>query len=160
ALYAGQRTSVSPEAFDPVNSLVTLLMATAGGVGMVAGAFVGGLLFASLEFWVTIVPDDTEEFVRDLMLVTPGIIGISLGRNPNGLVAQVLTAIERGRETRAERRTRDEAEEHEPAFDLETLGLDRPIRAEDVEAVDQRLDIGAVTARWARRRPTMAEPVG
>jgi branched-chain amino acid transport system permease protein len=161
ALLAGQRTSISPDSFDPINSLVTLLMGVAGGLGMVSGAFVGGLLFASLEFWTSIVPDSMQDFVRNLMLLTPGIVGISLGRNPNGMVALVLKAISRGRETAEEREVPGQAAEHEPAFDLETLGLDRPIRPEDIDAIDARLDLGTVTARWSRDgAAAVAEPVG
>jgi branched-chain amino acid transport system permease protein len=161
ALLAGQRTSISPDAFDPINSLVTLLMGVAGGLGMVSGAFVGGLLFASLEFWTSVVPESMQGFVRDLMLLTPGIVGISLGRNPNGMVSVVLGAISRGRETAEEREVAGQVSEHEPAFDLETLGLDRPIRPEDLDAIDARLDLGTVTARWSRGPVgQIAEPVG
>lgn len=152
ALLGGQKTAVAAIDFDPIQSLVIVLMAVAGGVAMVSGAFVGGLIFASFGFWIDIAPEGMKGFVENLVLLAPGLIGISLGRNPNGAVAQVGDAIDRQRELWATRQHRKAATADGPAYDLETLGIDRPFTPEDIEAIDARLEIDGVTNRWERAR--------
>jgi branched-chain amino acid transport system permease protein len=152
ALLGGQKTAVAAIDFDPVQGLVVLLMAVAGGIAMVAGALVGGVLFASLGFWVEIAPEEMKGFVENLVLLAPGLIGISLGRNPNGLVAQVSDAASRQRELWASRSERRAGAADGPAWDLETLGIDRPFTADDLEVIDATLEIDGVTNRWARAR--------
>lgn len=152
ALLAGQKSTVAAVDFEPVQSLTVLLMAVAGGVGLVSGALVGSSLLASFDFWVQIVPDEVEGLVQNIILLAPGLIGISLGRNPNGLVSQLTGAIGNLRLSWQARRERRAETVAEPGAELETLGLDRPFDADDIELVDQRLDIEAVTSRWAAQR--------
>lgn len=150
ALLAAEKGGVSAADFDPTQSLVVVLMAVAGGVAMVSGALVGGTLLASFPFWIQIAPEGLEGFVTNLVLITPGLIGINLGRNPNGIVAEVTRQFRLNKELIATRRERRAQPASEPAFDLETLGLNRPFTDDDVEAIDEQLDIGRVTSRWSR----------
>jgi branched-chain amino acid transport system permease protein len=158
ALLAMQKTSFAAVDFEPTQSLVILLMGVAGGVAMVSGALAGGALFASFGFWIDIVPDSFTELVSNMVLLAPGLIGISLGRNPNGLMSQITTGISRQRDLWATRHERKAATTTGPAWDLETLGLDRPFSPDDVEAIDVRLEIDGVVSVWNKERSARARP--
>ncbi len=160
ALIGAQQRAASAATFDPTQSLVVLLMAVAGGVAMVSGALVGGALLASFPFWVQIAPESLEGFVTNIVLIAPGLIGINLGRNPNGLVAEVSRQIRRQQELISTRKQRRAEPVSEPAFDPETLGLDRPFTSDDVEAIDEYLDIGHVSSRWGHEGPVSGVPSG
>jgi ABC-type branched-subunit amino acid transport system permease subunit len=150
ALLAGQKVSFDATTFDPTTSLVVLLMVVAGGVAMVSGALLGALLYASFDFWVQVVPSGVKELVNNLVIMAPGLIGISLARNPNGLAYQAVEGVRRRRETWARRRQREvEIAPPEPGWDLETLGVDRPFTAEDLVAIDSRLDTAELSGRWS-----------
>ena len=111
-------------------------MGVAGGVAMVSGALVGGALLASFAFWVQIAPASLEGTVENIVLLAPGLIGINLGRNPNGIVNEVTRQYRRTREALRERRERLPVAEIPPAADLETLGVDRPFTVDDLEVID------------------------
>ena len=70
-------------------------MVVAGGVAMVSGALVGAVLYASFDFWVRASCPGVKELVNDIMLLAPGLIGISLARNPNGLAYQAVEGVRR-----------------------------------------------------------------
>ncbi|MGD9704696.1 MAG: ABC transporter permease [Acidimicrobiia bacterium] len=74
---------VGPSDFDFVKSLPIVLLAVVGGVGTVSGALLGGMLLGGNSILAKVVPSFTN-----ISRVMPGIIGISLGRNPNGASSQ------------------------------------------------------------------------
>jgi len=74
---------VSPQQYDFMQSLPLVLLAVVGGVGTVAGALFGGFLLGGNSVLASIVPT-----VKNITKVGPGVIGITLGRNPNGAASQ------------------------------------------------------------------------
>jgi branched-chain amino acid transport system permease protein len=85
ALDAG-KASTDLYTFD--RSLPILLLAIAGGIGSIGGAFFGGFLLGANSVLSTIVPSLTN-----ITKVTPGLIGLSLGRNPNGASHQIAESF-------------------------------------------------------------------
>lgn len=65
--------------------LAVLLLAVVGGVALIAGAFVGaGLLVAMPRI------GDVYPSLHDVMLIMPGLVGVTLARNPDGAVMQTI----------------------------------------------------------------------
>jgi branched-chain amino acid transport system permease protein len=120
ALYGAQLRSVSPPTFQFLQSLPVVLLAVVGGIAAVGGALFGGIAFA-LTFLV--IPD-VYPSVKDLLTIGPALAGISLGRNPNGAVNEVVRSI---REARAKRRlpAAERADDH-----LGRIGIDGFTRAD------------------------------
>lgn len=84
ALYGGMLQSINPENFSFINGLPIFMLTVVGGVGAVGGALFAGIALATLTVIPTLLPS-----LKNLLLVTPGLIGIGLGRNPNGAVSQM-----------------------------------------------------------------------
>ena len=93
------RTILSSQ-FELPESMALTMLAVVGGIGAVSGAVFGGLLFGG---FATIFPTVfatnaiglfrfAEISVPDLAQITPGLAGISLGKNPNGAVSQITAA--------------------------------------------------------------------
>jgi branched-chain amino acid transport system permease protein len=151
ALLGGQKGTVIPGDFEMFQSLPLLLMAVAGGIALVSGAVAGAIVLALFPFWIDIAPDwqilgnPAVEVVRNITLLAPGLVGITLARNPNGAVADARDRVHRWRERRAARRdpTHDiELDEVAgPGQHLETLGIDRPFTVDDIDVVDEVLDV-------------------
>jgi branched-chain amino acid transport system permease protein len=131
ALLAGFRGTATPEQFQFVQSLPILLLAVVGGIGAVGGALMGGL---SLSLALPFI-SDTFPRLKNIVLLAPGLIGISLGRNPNGAVNETPRAIRELRDERAAARARPP--EPEPA----TLGLEQPFSSADRRKLDDELGI-------------------
>jgi branched-chain amino acid transport system permease protein len=140
ALLAGLQNTATVSQFDALASLPILLMAVAGGIAMVSGSLLGGLLYASFPIVAGAVPS-----LADLLAVAPGLIGVTLGRNPDGLASELALAARRVRErldgTGAPAPERRRARLVEPVLDLERAGVERPITAEDLAAVDRVLGL-------------------
>jgi branched-chain amino acid transport system permease protein len=85
ALFGGVQQSVNAQMFSFINGLPIFMLTVVGGVGAIGGAFFAGL---SLALITNILPDVVPS-LANLLLVTPGLIGIGLGRNPNGAVSQI-----------------------------------------------------------------------
>jgi branched-chain amino acid transport system permease protein len=79
---------VSPNEYDFVKGLPIVLLAVVGGVGSVAGALFGGISFGANVAMASIIVA-----MKDVAKVLPGIIGISLGRNPAGVASQVSEGL-------------------------------------------------------------------
>jgi branched-chain amino acid transport system permease protein len=146
ALLGGQKGTVIPSDFEMFQSLPLLLLTVAGGIALVSGAIVGGIFLALFPFWIDIAPDwqilgtSATDITRYITLLAPGFIGITLARNPNGAVADLRDRIERLR--RARRREPDETVVVAgPGQQLETLGIDRPFRRDDLDVIDEVLDL-------------------
>ncbi len=153
ALLGAQRETVSPETFEATQSLIALLMAAAGGIGFVSGALLGGGLWGSFQFWVEVVPEEVKGFVQNVVLLAPGLIGISLARNPNGLVHQFILGFRRRWKGAHVEEESAEPDGRDAQLELEVVGLDQPITPDLVEELDVHLDIDGVTAVWAKRSP-------
>jgi branched-chain amino acid transport system permease protein len=81
ALYGGSVGSTSPQTYDLFANLPLLLVAVAGGIGSPGGALFAGLVIGGIP----IVADNWPALAGPL-LVLPGLIGVFLGQNPNGVV--------------------------------------------------------------------------
>jgi branched-chain amino acid transport system permease protein len=173
AMLAGVQTQAQVDDFGALQNLPVLLMAVAGGIALVSGALFGGLLYASFAIIAKHLPTfeifglDGKVVVADLLLLAPALIGISLGRNPNGAVndisSRVRAAIERSRLPREQRTIAPSPDSLAQTIDLETLGIDRPFTADDLALVDKALafdeDLVAVarpgaTASWSGAETT------
>jgi branched-chain amino acid transport system permease protein len=96
ALYAGLFRVATPNDFTLVQSLPITMIAVVGGVGAVGGALIGGGLLASFGVMQTIFGTNALGFFKffegrllDVAKPLPGLMGVSLGRDPNGIAEQV-----------------------------------------------------------------------
>jgi branched-chain amino acid transport system permease protein len=108
ALYGGLLGSISPERFQFLAGLPLFMLAVVGGIGSAFGAMFAGIAVAFFPLMPRIVPVAIERMLpvegwtspighffdgpvwsfplEKLVLVLPGVIGISLGMNPSGVV--------------------------------------------------------------------------
>jgi branched-chain amino acid transport system permease protein len=144
AMFGGLQQTVSVAQFEAIQSLPLVLPAVGAGIALVSGALVGGLLLASLPIIAAAVPALTN-----LLALAPGLIGIGLGRNPNGFVYDIATNVKalRGRRALSEVTEEPEATERrpfglvEPIYDAETVGIDRPFTHDDLVLIDRMVHI-------------------
>ena len=136
ALFGGAVTSVSPERFQFLTGLPVLLLAVAGGIGAVGGALFGAVAYSLFFF---IIPDIAPS-LTNLFLLAPGLLGISLGRNPNGAVNEIAKSFRDLAEARRERAAG--AASGPPRSDtLDRMGLDAPFVADDLRLLDHELGL-------------------
>ncbi len=141
ALYGGLKVTVGPTDFQMVLGLPILLLAVLGGIATASGALVGGLFFSLL-----LIISDEVSALDWLVFIGPGLVGVTLGRNPDGLVPTVSARLHGLRD-----RLRGRAEPSaapSPRRILDGLGPDVPVGAplapEQLRALDDALGIGAV----------------
>jgi branched-chain amino acid transport system permease protein len=84
ALYAITLGSVSPDLFSLLASLGLLLLAVVGGIGTAGGALFAGIILGGLP-----ILEDTWAAASTIVLLLPGTMGITMGRNPNGAVGDM-----------------------------------------------------------------------
>ncbi len=151
AMLAGVQQAAQVDDYNALNNLPILLMAVAGGIALVSGALFGGLIYASFSIIVKHTPPfdvmgiDGKVFVADLLALAPALIGISLGRNPNGAVADIAarsrTAWARWRVERESHTVPPSPQSFSQSIDLETLGVDRSFTEADLATIDAALDL-------------------
>ncbi|MBN2623277.1 MAG: ABC transporter permease [Acidimicrobiales bacterium] len=100
ALMTAQIGSANLDRFDIFLSLTLLMLTVVGGIGYVSGALFGGIaagvLFVALQNTfdkLGVDHPDLEgffEFLANLTLVLPALMGVSIGRNPTGAVEKIL----------------------------------------------------------------------
>jgi branched-chain amino acid transport system permease protein len=84
ALFGGASASVSPDSFAFFQSLPVLLLAVVGGIGTPIGALIGA---GTLYMIPTLA--GTVTWLAKPSTVFPGLIGVSLGRSPNGVAVDL-----------------------------------------------------------------------
>lgn len=89
ALYGGTLGTISAQNFAFFQSLPLLLLGVVGGIGTAAGALAAGVLIGGLPLIVEVAP-----WFENIYRVLPGTMGITLGRNPNGIVAAIREGFE------------------------------------------------------------------
>lgn len=96
ALLTGFSRVASRGDFDFLRSLPVTMIAVVGGVGAVGGALVGGSLLSSFDVIRNVFGASAVGVFRffearmiDVVKPLPGVMGVSLGRNPNGIAEQV-----------------------------------------------------------------------
>ena len=132
AFYAGLQRSVGPNDFQMFTSLPILVLAVVGGVTTVVGPLFGGMFLAILP-WI----GTSRPALGDLTALAPGLVGIGLGRDPDGAVAATATEVERMRGD-------DEESEREAALDsllAPETEPGTPIDRVNVPTLDQELDL-------------------
>ncbi len=100
ALMTAQIGSANLDRFDIFLSLSLLMLTVVGGIGYVSGALFGGIAFGVLFVALQNTFDklgvdypDVDglfDFLANLTLVLPALMGVSLGRNPTGAVEKIL----------------------------------------------------------------------
>jgi branched-subunit amino acid ABC-type transport system permease component len=100
ALMTAQLGSANIDRYDIFLSLSLLMLTVVGGIGYVSGALFGGIaagvLFVALQDTfdkLGVDHPDLEglfEFLANLTLVLPALMGVSIGRNPTGAVEKIL----------------------------------------------------------------------
>jgi branched-chain amino acid transport system permease protein len=138
AMLAGLSTQFAPDQFSFFQSLPLLLLIMAGGVAMVSGAFFGAValgLFSALGSMSTL-------FNRAAS-VLPGLVGIGLGEQPNGVVADIAAGLSKlGRRGGGRAGGVPEpAAEAEPVW--EWAGLDGPLTDREQALLDDALGVKA-----------------
>ena len=88
ALYGGTLGSTPPDRFNFFTSLPLLLLGVVGGIGSAAGALLAGFLLGGLPVIVANYP-----WFENIAAVLPGLMGVALGRNPNGIVQDLRVAF-------------------------------------------------------------------
>ena len=88
--------SFTADSFSLPASLPVTMLAVVGGIGSIAGAFIGGLLLGAIPIASTVFAANAIGVfrfvsipVRDVLAFTPGMMGISLGREPDGAAPQI-----------------------------------------------------------------------
>jgi branched-chain amino acid transport system permease protein len=84
AIYATQLSAITPNNFDFVSGLPVFMLVVVGGAGFVGGALFAGIgLYGFLPAVAAIWPP-----LAKVQTLTPGLIGISLGKQPSGAAPQ------------------------------------------------------------------------
>jgi branched-chain amino acid transport system permease protein len=93
------RTFITDD-FSLPSSLPVTMLAVVGGIGSVAGAFLGGILLGAFPIGATVFAANAIGVfgfvaigVKDVLAFTPGLMGISLGREPDGAAPQLAAGF-------------------------------------------------------------------
>jgi branched-chain amino acid transport system permease protein len=89
-LLAGVYTQVTPIQFSFLESLPLLLLIMAGGASTVGGATFGALALGVFGYLGTI-----SQFVYEIVQLLPGLVGVGLGKQPNGVAADMSASLAR-----------------------------------------------------------------
>ncbi len=102
-LLAQWRTQAGPTQFSllegAVPALPLILLTVVGGIAAVAGAVLGALLIVMFP-----IIGNTYPILKNLMIIAPGLAGITLAANPDGAVAQTVRQVNAALERRREKR--------------------------------------------------------
>ena len=100
--------------------LAVLLLAVVGGIAVIAGAFVGAIFLVAMPRLGEIYPS-----LDNLMLILPGLVGVTLAENPDGAVMQTVDRFRERFGQRAQGATNESDEESSvtPELDPEAFVL-------------------------------------
>ncbi|HEX6421260.1 MAG TPA: ABC transporter permease [Acidimicrobiales bacterium] len=100
ALMTAQIGSANIDRFDIFLSLSLLMLTVVGGIGYVSGALFGGIaagvMFVALRSTFDKLGADHPDveglfdFLANLTLVMPALLGVSIGRDPTGAIERIL----------------------------------------------------------------------
>jgi branched-chain amino acid transport system permease protein len=148
-LVAGWQGTVGKDDFSllsgPLSSLPMLLLVVVAGATLVSGAVVGATLLVAM-------PEVADAFpaLDNVMLLLPGLAGISLARNPDGLVSDARRAARSARATVASAVAAWRARAGAPARHTplpELVGWARPVTVADLGALDRALGFATEDCR-------------
>jgi len=139
-LFAGWKGTVGKDDFSllsgPLSSLPLLLLAVVGGITVASGAIIGALLLVAMPQVAAAYPS-----LNNLMILLPGLAGISLARNPDGIASDVRNAIRISSHEIAVRfRARGSpASTRRPLIVPELVGREGPVTAAELRGLEQGL---------------------
>jgi len=127
ALNGAYLGSASTPDFEMLKGLPILLLAVVGGVSLVSGVLFGGFALQSFAWLVELFPARTYPTLNQWLVywqrIGPGLAGIGIGREPDGVVVQVSNDLDEKKRKKAEKAAAAVAPEEPP--DQEPSG-DRP----------------------------------
>jgi branched-chain amino acid transport system permease protein len=94
ALIGSLQTTTNPQDWTFAAGLPVFMVGVVGGIGRIGGALFAGISLAVLATMPTWPVLRNVGWFPRLAAVTPGLMGIGLGRNPNGAVADIREAFE------------------------------------------------------------------
>jgi branched-chain amino acid transport system permease protein len=139
-LIAGWKGTVGKDDFSvltgALSALPVLLLVVVGGVTVVSGALIGALLLVAMPQVAADYPS-----LNNLMVLLPGLVGISLARNPDGLASDLRKMASRARDKVVMRgRSRAPAPPtRRPPLVPELVGSNGPVTATDLLVLDREL---------------------
>ena len=98
AYLGGVQTTTTSSDWSFTRGLPIFMLGVVGGIGRVGGALFAGMSFAALQdradvAVVHVAVLALQHLVRQPREVTPGLMGIGLGRNPNGAAADIAQRL-------------------------------------------------------------------
>ena len=139
-LMAGWKGTVGKDDFSvltgALSGLPVLLLAVVGGITVVSGAMIGALLLVAMPQVAADYPS-----LNNLMILLPGLAGITLARNPDGIASDVRMVIRDARATFIGwRRTHTTPGKHtRPHSVPEVVGLHAPVTAAELRGLETEL---------------------
>ncbi|MGH8977394.1 MAG: ABC transporter permease subunit, partial [Acidimicrobiia bacterium] len=94
ALIGGLQRSTNPQNWEFAAGLPIFMVGVVGGIARIGGPLFAGISLATLVAMPTWPILRSVSWFSNLATVTPGLMGIGLGRNPNGAVADIREAFE------------------------------------------------------------------
>jgi branched-chain amino acid transport system permease protein len=94
ALIGGVQRSTNPQNWEFAAGLPVFMVGVVGGIARIGGPLFAGISLATLVAMPTWPILRNVGWFGNLATVTPGLMGIGLGRNPNGAVADIRVAFE------------------------------------------------------------------
>lgn len=144
-LLAGWKGTVGKDDFSlltgTLSALPLLLLAVVGSVTVVSGAMIGALMLVAMPLVA-----DTYPSLRDFMILLPGLVGISLARNPDGLasdVCEVGRTLQRAFARRRRAPASPASEDGPPRLVPELVGMNGPVTDAELRALERGLGITA-----------------
>jgi branched-chain amino acid transport system permease protein len=141
-LLAGWKGTVGKDDFSLLNgtlsALPVLLLAVVGGITAVSGAMIGSLVLVAIPQIAADYPS-----LRNIMILLPGLVGISLARNPDGLASDLRDGIRDARAALARRRARapSGALTHPAPVIAELVGLHARVTDSERRALERELGL-------------------
>lgn len=149
-LLAGVSRTTQVEEYAALQNLPIVLLAAAGGITAVSGSVVGGLSLAALSILPRFFPSvqllgfDGQELLADLVILAPAIIGVTIGRDPNGIVMSAGKRLDTARRRREEKRSAPATPQSlSHSLELDFVGIDRDFTDDDIAIVDAALGLDA-----------------
>jgi branched-chain amino acid transport system permease protein len=140
-LLAGWKGTVGKDDFSlltgVLSGLPVLLLAVVGGIGSVSGAMIGAVLLVAMPQVAADYPS-----LNNLMILLPGVAGITLGRNPDGLASGFRGSIHDVRARFSELRAAGWSRaigRARPHLVPELVGLRGPVTVSERRALEREL---------------------
>ncbi|HYL53691.1 MAG TPA: branched-chain amino acid ABC transporter permease, partial [Acidimicrobiia bacterium] len=136
-LLAGWKGTVGKDDFSllsgTLSALPVLLLAVVGGITAASGAMIGALSLVAMPQIAADYPS-----LKNLMILLPGLAGITLARNPGGIASDIRLALHDVRSRIGARREIARADTPPPLVP-ELVGLRSRVTPAELRALEQEL---------------------